>query len=292
MLKGDLAATSLPEVLRSLAEGVATGCLHVVDRARPDGEDEAKLYLRGGSVYAVTVPSSTPRPTLGARLVTSGALGPEALAEALEAQRTELQGWRLGELLVHLGYVDQPVVEAFVEEQLREAVTDLLGWTTGTWRFRVNQRTREDVAPPVPVDELLEVVEQRQAAWRAIEPVVHGADAVPLLSAAGGGDPEMVVDGDAWSLLCKVDGVRTVGELARDTGLTLYEAGHVVHTLVAAGLLEVEAPEPLVPAPGEAGDDLLTEPEVLEEVAEELAEEFVPAAMAARLADALSGTGG
>ena len=27
--------------------------------------------------------------------------------KALEIQRTELQGWRLGELLVHLGYVDQ-----------------------------------------------------------------------------------------------------------------------------------------------------------------------------------------
>ena len=105
MLKGDLATTALPEVLRQLADGAATGCLHLVDKSRPDDADEAKVYLRGGSVYAVSVPSSTSgsRPTLGARLVTSGALGPEALAEALEAQRTELQGWRLGELLVHLG---------------------------------------------------------------------------------------------------------------------------------------------------------------------------------------------
>jgi hypothetical protein len=91
VLKGDLAATPLPEVLRQLADGAATGCLHVVDPA----EAEGKVYLRSGRVYAVALPGS--RPTLGARLVTSGALGPEALAEALEAQESELQGWRLGE---------------------------------------------------------------------------------------------------------------------------------------------------------------------------------------------------
>ena len=149
MLKGDLATSPLPEVLRQLAAGGATGCLHVVDPSREPDADEAQVYLRSGRVYAVVVPGA--RPTLGARLVTSGALGPEALAEALEAQRTELQGWRLGELLVHLGYVDQPVVEDFVNEQVRASLSDLLPWRHATWKFRVNQKTREAVAPPVSV---------------------------------------------------------------------------------------------------------------------------------------------
>ena len=132
MLKGDLSTTTVAAVLRELADGGATGCIHVVD---PAGET-ANAYLRGGRVYAVNVPGR--RPQLGARLVSSGALGPEALAEALEAQRTELQGWRLGELLVHLGYVDQPVVEAFVDEQVRESLSVLLPWRDGAWKFRVN----------------------------------------------------------------------------------------------------------------------------------------------------------
>ncbi|MGB8649046.1 MAG: DUF4388 domain-containing protein, partial [Mycobacteriales bacterium] len=234
MLKGDLASTPLPTVLRDLADGVASGCLHVL---APDGE-EARVYLRGGQVYAVQVPGG--RPQLGARLVSSGALGPEALAEALEAQRTELQGWRLGELLVHLGYVDQPVVEAFVQEQLREQAGDLLHWTAGTWKFRVNERTREDVAPPTAVEDLLSEVDRRAAEWAAISEVVHGPDAVPMLSAAGQSDTEMSIDPEAWSLLCKVDGSRTVSDLARECGFTLFEAGQVVYALVRSGLLEVE----------------------------------------------------
>ncbi|MBW3629952.1 MAG: DNA mismatch repair endonuclease MutL [Gemmatimonadetes bacterium] len=49
MLKGDLASTPLPQVLRQLADGAATGCLNILDGA---GES-AKVYLRGGRVDAV-----------------------------------------------------------------------------------------------------------------------------------------------------------------------------------------------------------------------------------------------
>ncbi|MEO6206050.1 MAG: DUF4388 domain-containing protein, partial [Mycobacteriales bacterium] len=276
MLKGDLATTPLPEVLRQLADGLATGCLHVMD---PD-LDAALVYLRGGSVYAVSVPGR--RPQLGARLVSSGDLAPEALAEALEAQRTELQGWRLGELLVHLGYVDQPVIEAFIDEQIRESLTDLLGWRDVPWKFRINQRTREDVAPPITVEALLESLEERQAQWRAIDEVLHGPTAVPLLSSASTATDELEIDADAWSLLCKVDGVRTVAELAKDCGFTLFEAGQVVYSLVQAGLLDV--------AEELAGPELLPlEAESGQEVEADQPHVFDAGAMASRLASALSG---
>src|SRR6185437_13924166 len=119
MLKGDLASTPLAPLLVQLAEEAATGCLHTSDGAG----DEALIFYKLGLVYAVSVPGR--RPQLGAKLISSGALAPEALADALEAQRTELQGWRLGELLVHLGFVEQDVVEAFVQEQVRDGLTDL-----------------------------------------------------------------------------------------------------------------------------------------------------------------------
>ncbi|MDP9183019.1 MAG: DUF4388 domain-containing protein, partial [Actinomycetota bacterium] len=144
MLKGDLVTTPLPQVLGQLADSASSGCLHVLDARGEEG----RVYLRGGLVYAVQVPGQ--RPLLGQHLVSSGSLGPEMLAEALEAQRTELQGWKLGELLVHLGYVDAPVVEGFLAEQVRDQAGDLLRWPTGTWKFRVNERAREDVARPTP----------------------------------------------------------------------------------------------------------------------------------------------
>lgn len=236
MLKGDLVTAPLPQVLRQLADSTSTGCLHVLDARGEEG----RVYLRGGLIYAVQVPGQ--RPLLGQHLVSSGALGPEMLAEALEAQRTELQGWKLGELLVHLGYVDAPVVEEFLAEQVRDQAGDLLRWPTGTWKFRVNERTREDVARPTPVEELLEDCVRRATEWELLTDVIHGPEAVPVLSAEGNSDAEMAIDPEAWSLLCKVDGARTLAGLAVECGFTLYEAGRVVHSLVRSGLLDVEEP--------------------------------------------------
>ena len=154
MLRGDLSTTSLPDVLRRLGDSAGTGCL----RVGPGGGDDARVYLRDGLVYAVVLPDRSPR--LGARLLTSGQLDPAELAEATEAQRTELQGWRLGELLVHLGYVDQSVVEALVSEQLRAAAAELVLRPAERWTFRAAERTREDIAPPVPVEDLLADIDQ------------------------------------------------------------------------------------------------------------------------------------
>ena len=149
----------MESVLHDLARDGATGCLYVRDQ---EG-DEAEVYLRDGQVYAVSVPGR--RTMLGVRLMSRGALTPEALAEALEIQRTELQGWRLGELLVHLGYVDLAVVEEFVVEHLKDALADLLGWPVAAWKFRKNKKTRQDVAPPTPVAELLDDLRDRATTW-------------------------------------------------------------------------------------------------------------------------------
>src|SRR3954462_3341455 len=253
MLKGDLTATPLAPLLLQLADESATGCLHISDA---EG-DEALIYFKAGLVYAVSVPGR--RPQLGAKLVSSGALAPEALADALEAQRSELQGWRLGELLVHLGYVDQPVVEAFISEQVHDALWDLIRWDEGRWRFRKNEKTREDVAPPMLVADLLSDLRERGAEWEAISAVVHGPTAVPVLSARGGGAPETMLDADAWSMLCKIDGERSAAELARDCGYTLFEAGQVLVTLVKAGLVDIEedvdVAASFAPAPADNDED-------------------------------------
>ena len=77
-----------------------------------------------------------------------------------------------------------------------------------------------------------------------------------------------------WALLCKVDGERDIAELAAECGFTVFEAGHVVKSLMDAGLVDVELPddEPVAsvtslddargkrpafePAPDPANDDL------------------------------------
>src|SRR3954451_4158269 len=187
MLDSDLLTSPLEEVLLDLGAQESSGCLYVTD----SGGEDAEVYLRDGLVYSVYVPGR--RPMLGSRLTSSGALAPETLAEALEIQRSELQGWRLGELLVYLGFVGREVVEAFVSEQVVDMLMDLLGWEVATWKFRKNKKARQDVAPPQGVPDLLAELRRRRTHWDQMAGAIGGPDAVPMLSARGVVDDDVVL---------------------------------------------------------------------------------------------------
>ena len=229
-------------LLMELATQSATGCLTLTDR---DGE-HAVVWFRDGLVYAVSVPGR--RPLLGVRLMSSGALTPEGLAEALEVQRTELQGWRLGELLVHLNFVDRAVVESFVAEQVRDQVADLRHWRIVDSRFANGKRTRQDIAPPMEVVDLVGGAQERDDRWTEILPFIGGPDAVPVLSTNPNPANDVVLGPYDWALLCKVDGVRTIADLADDCGFTVFEAGMTVLGLLDAGLVDVESGGAVAPA--------------------------------------------
>jgi hypothetical protein len=298
MLKGDLVTTSLPEVLRTLAETSATGCLRVTPDTGEARPEDAQLYLRGGRVYAVTLPGRSPR--LGARLVASGDLSPADLAEATEAQRTELQGWRLGELLVHLGVVEQPSSRRSWRSSCARAprAPAVDHRPLALPRLRAHPRGRRPArAGRGPARR------GRPAPCRLRALVPEGAYGVVVLSAAGEAPETQSLDPQAWSLLCAVDGERTVAALAAAGGFTLHEAGHLVAALVDAGLVEVEAPAaPVVVEAPVAPVEVAVEPAPLPVVADEVpvavvepvevapvlvAEPVEPAGIAARLAAAL-----
>ncbi len=260
--------STVEPVLVELGDSGASGCLTVTD---PAGE-QAEVYFKDGSVYSVYVPGR--RAQLGARLIASGDLSPEALTSALDVQTNELQGWRLGELLVHLGYVERSVVEAFVVEQLRDAMAALLEWPVAAHKFRKTKKTRQDVAPPMTVRELLSEVEMRRHRWSELVGSIGGERGIPMLSARPDGAADVVLSSADWALLCKVDGNRDIADLAAECGFTVFEAAHVVRALMEGGLIDVELPddEPVAsvtsledargkrpafePAPDPAGDEL------------------------------------
>ena len=242
MPRGELATTPLGAVLRDLAGTAATGCLHlhlredIAAELGGDGEGEAVIYLRDGCVYAAFLPGWTDR--LGTRLVSLGLLAPDGLAEALQAQESELIDWQLGELLVNLGYVEESVVVVAGLEELHEAVAELSRCTVGRWRFRRNERCRRGLVQPQTVEDLLAEVARRNRVWADLLPVVGGLDAIPALS-AGAAPDSLSLDPLTWALLCKVDGVRSVRDLAAEGGLSRLEAARTIASLVEHGVLDV-----------------------------------------------------
>jgi hypothetical protein len=219
--------------LLELAAQQATGCLVVTD----DAGEEALVWLRDGDIYAVSVPGR--RPLLGVRLVSSGVLNPEALAEALEVQRTELRGWRLGELLVHLGHVERPVIDDFVAEQMNDQLADLLGWPVRMSRFRNGEHTRQDMTVPHNVPDLLDEARARRVRWAAVLDRVGGSDSIPDLDSSAPPAAQSELGPQEWALLCKIDGARSLSDLADECGFTLFEVARLVADLTEGGLVTV-----------------------------------------------------
>ena len=242
-------------VVLGLAAQEATGCLIISDGSGGEG----LVWLRDGQIYAVSVPGR--RPLLGVRLVTAGAISPDQLNAALELQRSQMASARLGEVLVHLGMVNRRVVEAFVLEQQRDMLADLLAWPVHTHQFRNGARTRTDLSPFVDVADLFAQAHTRQSHWTVMLAELGGPDIVPIPTEFA---PLAALAPSESIVLRLVDGIRTLTDIADDCGYTLFEAGDVVRGLIAAGLVTTATdllhdPRPSVPLsisePGAVADE-------------------------------------
>ncbi|MEI6365264.1 MAG: DUF4388 domain-containing protein, partial [Actinomycetes bacterium] len=209
------APTPIETLLLDLATQEATGSLTITD----PHSDVATVWLRDGRLYTISVPGR--RALLGVRLVSSGVLTSHALGEALEVQRTQLQGWRLGELLVHLGYVEPSAIDAFIGEQLHDMLDSIIDWTVTTSRFSNGDRTRHDMESQDLV-QLLKQIRERRKRWAAVLGFIGSEDAVPQL-VVDAADRANSLNHQQWAVLCKIDGHNSVVDLADECGFTTLE---------------------------------------------------------------------
>ncbi len=258
MLRGDLHTTSLADLLRQLAASGAAGCIYL--RPESPGRQEALVALRGGAVSSVVMPGT--EDAVGSRLVVTGHVPADVLAslrtESVPAARaTDPSAPSLPDLLIRRGLADERLVCTLVLEQALADLSMMCSWKRGGWRFRRREPFGPALPTPLPVAELLAAVEARHAEWRTLVPIVGGADTVVVLAATST-PGALELDVDSYALLCRVDGVRTVGELAAAVGVTALDAARALAGLVAAGLVAVEtraaAPASAIPAPAASED--------------------------------------
>lgn len=129
-LAGRLEDIELVEILHFLALNNRTGR---VTLSRRDAHGTIVVRL-GRVVYAA---SSSIRETLGSILVSSGRVGREALAGALEAQHAVADGRKLGAILVERGALAEAELQDVLRQQLSQAIQELCRWRSGYFRFEV-----------------------------------------------------------------------------------------------------------------------------------------------------------
>ena len=225
-------------ILRDLGQSGASGVLEI---NHPAGE-MSHVWVRGGRIYAMQVPGY--RPALGIRLLSGGLVSPEQLSAAAAEQRDRFPGHLIGQVLVGMGYVDAQVIDAFVRDQVRDQVADLLDLEVISAEFHAGRHVRQDIIEPTDIDQLLAVARENRDRRADVLNRVGGAHVTPVLGPPGTGPAQTPLGPYDWALLCRVDGRRDLTELARVCGFTVVEAAQVVADLAMTGLLAIPTPPP------------------------------------------------
>lgn len=248
-MRGDLTDTSVADLCRRLAETEATGSVEI----QADG-GSGRIFFRRGRVYWAM--SSAPRARLGDRLVNAALLTEEQLDQALTAQARSDDGTKLGAILVQQELVTRDVIRVFVQEQILDALFDLMRMASGTFEFASGDAAEEKLPVDIPVAQMLVEVSRRQSEWDQIQQAIPDLDHVPDFVTEGTSSSSASLEPDEFTVLANVDGARSIRELAADLGYSEFEAARIVYGLLLLGVISIRPP---VADGAEAGTDVEAE---------------------------------
>jgi hypothetical protein len=247
-MDGSLATTPADDVLRTLVRDGATGTLHL---DTPYGR--ARVVIDGDRVVAAWSPTQGAR--LGERLVGAGHLTHLDLRRAL-TQQDDPTSPRIGALLVADGLVSPDAIRLFAQEQILDALFEVVGWRAGSFSF---EHGRIDSPPEIPVAipmaAALAEVDRRRREWRRLQELIPSLASIPHAAHSAG--VVAALESDETAVLAHLDGHRSIRDLAVELGYGPFETARIVYGLATAGLVEVTEPAEA----SDATSDVLPVPE-------------------------------
>ncbi len=231
MLTGHLDDFTLPDIFRLMSSSKRTGKVDVVRSA-----GEGKVFFREGEVYYAE--STVSREPLGQKLIRWGVLTEGALMKALDESATS--GARVGEILVRNGNVSSEQLERAVQQQIEDAVFDLLHWTAGEFSWDPGVVADVEVPISVSVENLIIEASRRMDELEVIARVIPSEKTILRMAPVPPeGALEINITPDEWRMLVLVNGTRTIHEIAATTGTDHLTAMRSLYGLVSANLLQV-----------------------------------------------------
>jgi Domain of unknown function (DUF4388) len=231
MLTGTLDDFTLPDVFRLMSFAKKTGRLDVVRSA-----GQGKVFFREGEVYFAE--SSLSKEPLGQKLVRARAITDGQLMKALDEHAAS--GKRLGEVLIESGLVTTDQIESVLQQQIEDAIFDLLRWELGEFAWEPGDQLDVEVHIGVSVENLIMEASRRLDEFEVIKrKIPSGAAILGMAATPPEGAVEINITPEEWRILVLVDGTRSVNDIAGMVGLDEFGAMRVLYGLVSAGLIEL-----------------------------------------------------
>jgi hypothetical protein len=125
---------------------------------------------------------------------------------------------------------------------ISDRVLDMLQWTDGDFRFTPHAVPDSATRARIPTDLLLMESARRADAWIALGPSIPGPHAVPAFDDVQPARlPLLHLAPDQWEILTRIDGVRSISDLARDLRRDLVDVATTLHELIDAGVVTLAA---------------------------------------------------
>jgi Domain of unknown function (DUF4388) len=137
---------------------------------------------------------------------------------------------------------DGKIVHAELDDVAgEEAVYALAIWSQGEFRFDPGVATEHRTISKSNTNLLMEAA-RRLDEWRVLSKKVPSTDMIPEFVVQEGRDGQINLNTSEWLILSKIDGQRSVKNIAFAAGLSVFDAAKILYGLIATGLIRLRTP--------------------------------------------------
>lgn len=125
-----------------------------------------------------------------------------------------------------------------------EAVYSLLLLTSGKFDFEPGETTATSTVSRSNANLLIEAA-RRKDEWDVISERIRSVDCIPEFVLPGDDDVgrQITLNTSEWVVLSKIDGQRSVKEIARASNLSIFQACRLLYSLVSTDLIRLRVPD-------------------------------------------------
>jgi hypothetical protein len=145
-------------------------------------------------------------------------------------------GTNHGDIWLHEGRIVHAEHEDLAGE---EAVYSLAIWRSGEFRFEAGVPSPRQSIQKSNTNLLMEAA-RRLDEWRVLSKKIPSVDLVPEFVILDSRDGQINLNTMEWLLLSKIDGQRTVKQIAGATGMGVFDAAKLLYGLVATNLIRLK----------------------------------------------------
>ena len=151
-----------------------------------------------------------------------------------------VDGPHQGQIYLHEGKIVHAQLDDTAGE---EAVYALAIWSQGDFKFEHGVATEHRTISKSNTNLLMEAA-RRLDEWRVLSKKIPSTDHIPEFVVQEHREGQINLNTSEWLILSKIDGQRSIKQMAAASGLSVFDVAKILYGLVATGLLRLRDPGP------------------------------------------------